>query len=164
MKPLSQKIPWMVVLLFSPAAALAAEPGFTPLFDGKTLDGWTVNHLPKDKQLAAKAWTVDGGTLLADTTAPRVTESDPLAGAELTTSPGWLRAGVDEWGSGFEPEDADILLNGRMLLAAWDIDEKVLSAEIDESVGPGEHRWEVNIVDRVGNRSHRVFDFRVAGR
>ena len=68
MKPLSRKIPWMVVLLLSPVAARAAEPGFTPLFDGKTLDGWTVHHLPKDKELAAKAWSVDGGTLLADTT------------------------------------------------------------------------------------------------
>ena len=67
MRPLSRKIPWMVALLLAPLAAAAAEPGFTPLFDGKTLDGWTVNHLPKDKEFAAKAWTVEGGTLLANT-------------------------------------------------------------------------------------------------
>lgn len=33
----------------------AAEEGFTPLFDGKTLGGWTINCLPKDREFAAKA-------------------------------------------------------------------------------------------------------------
>jgi hypothetical protein len=45
----------------------AAEEGFTSLFDGKTLDGWTVNCLPKDRQRAKRDWTVDQGTILADT-------------------------------------------------------------------------------------------------
>ena len=45
----------------------ADEAGFIPLFDGKTMDGWTINCLPKDKELAAKAWTVDQGTILANT-------------------------------------------------------------------------------------------------
>ena len=49
------------------AAEEAAEEGFTSLFDGKTLDGWTVNCLPKDKQFAQQAWTVDQGALLANT-------------------------------------------------------------------------------------------------
>jgi hypothetical protein len=44
----------------------ADEPGFIPLFDGKTLNGWTINCLLKDKELAAKAWTVDQGTILAN--------------------------------------------------------------------------------------------------
>lgn len=46
--------------------AQTAEPGFVSLFDGKTLNGWTINCLPKDKKLAAKAWTVDDGTILAN--------------------------------------------------------------------------------------------------
>ena len=46
--------------------AQAGEPGFVSLFDGKTLDGWTINCLPKDKKLATKAWTVEGGTILAN--------------------------------------------------------------------------------------------------
>ncbi|MCR4415198.1 MAG: DUF1080 domain-containing protein, partial [Thermoguttaceae bacterium] len=58
-------------LLLSAAAAPAVEEGFTPLFDGKTLAGWTINCLPKDKEFAAKAWTVDQGTLLANTTGHR---------------------------------------------------------------------------------------------
>ncbi len=58
---------WTIVLAGT-ASAGEAEEGFTPLFDGKSLAGWTVDCMPKDKALGAKAWTVDQGTLLADTT------------------------------------------------------------------------------------------------
>jgi len=58
---------WLIVLLPLSRCALAAEEGFTPLFDGKTLDGWTINCMPKDKDFSTKAWTVDQGTILANT-------------------------------------------------------------------------------------------------
>ena len=58
---------WMTIALLLPAAAPAAEDGFVSLFDGKTLQAWTVCCLAKDRDLAAKAWTVDRGTILADT-------------------------------------------------------------------------------------------------
>jgi hypothetical protein len=56
-------------LCFSPGGvgADANEAGFLPLFDGKTLGGWTINCLPKDNALGATAWTVDHGTILANT-------------------------------------------------------------------------------------------------
>ena len=57
----------LAVLLPATALSSASEEDFTLLFDGKTLTGWTVNCLPKDRQLAATAWTVDQGTLLANT-------------------------------------------------------------------------------------------------
>jgi hypothetical protein len=59
--------------LLAPVAASAAkaadepETGFVSLFDGKSLAGWKVCHLPKDKELAATVWRVDRGTILADT-------------------------------------------------------------------------------------------------
>jgi len=59
----------LVCFIFSLSAGIplhADEPGFVSLFDGKTLKGWTVNCLSKDKELAAKAWTVDNGTILAN--------------------------------------------------------------------------------------------------
>ncbi len=59
---------WVAILLCIPGSCAAAEDGFVSLFDGKTLDGWDVNHMPKDAQLARTAWSVDNGTLLADTT------------------------------------------------------------------------------------------------
>jgi len=58
---------WAVVVALVPMSCFAAEEGFTPLFDGKTLDGWTINCLPKDRAFGVKAWTVDRGTLLANT-------------------------------------------------------------------------------------------------
>ena len=56
----------LVLALSIAFPARAAEPGFVSLFDGKSLNGWTINCLPKDKELAAKAWTVDDGTILAN--------------------------------------------------------------------------------------------------
>ena len=56
-----------LIAIFMAMPSVAVEEGFTPLFDGKTLNGWTINCLPKDRQFGAKAWTVDQGTLLANT-------------------------------------------------------------------------------------------------
>jgi acetyl esterase/lipase len=63
-----KSLAWLARLKFMPAetAARPDEPGFVSLFDGKTLEGWTVNCLPQDRELAATAWTVDQGTILAD--------------------------------------------------------------------------------------------------
>jgi len=65
-----QSLAWLAQLKHIPADAVGAvtEPGFIPLFDGKTLTGWTVNCLPKDKEFSTRAWTVDEGTILADST------------------------------------------------------------------------------------------------
>ena len=67
MPPVRLHALWTAILLLTPMSSLAAEEGFTPLFDGKTLQGWTICCLPKDRELGAKAWTVDQGTLLANT-------------------------------------------------------------------------------------------------
>ena len=45
--------------LVSPLMAAEPEAGFTPLFDGKTLDGWKVNESPA-------AFTVDDGAIRAN--------------------------------------------------------------------------------------------------
>jgi hypothetical protein len=61
------RTPWLAAMLLIPIAARAdQERGFTPLFDGKTLNGWTVKSKPKDKDLAAKFWSVDDGAILAN--------------------------------------------------------------------------------------------------
>jgi hypothetical protein len=58
---------WAVVVLTAPARIVATETEFVSLFDGQSLDGWVVNCLPKDQELARTAWTVENGTLLANT-------------------------------------------------------------------------------------------------
>lgn len=65
-----QRLPVLAVvsvLLAGAASLRAADDGFVPLFDGKTLEGWTINCLPRDRPFSTKAWTVDRGTLLANT-------------------------------------------------------------------------------------------------
>ncbi|MGQ9573676.1 MAG: 3-keto-disaccharide hydrolase [Thermoguttaceae bacterium] len=66
MRPAGQECLGVGVVLLAPLCVLAAEEGFTLLFDGKTLEGWTINGLPKDRAWAAKAWTVEQGTILAN--------------------------------------------------------------------------------------------------
>lgn len=63
-----QSLAWLARLQFIPADAVArsAEAGFVPLFDGKTLDGWTIHCRLQDKAFASRAWTVDQGTILAN--------------------------------------------------------------------------------------------------
>ena len=64
MSPMRFAAIWFVVSLSIALPAQAAEEGFVSLFDGKTLQGWTVNCLARDKELAAKAWSVwEGSTL-----------------------------------------------------------------------------------------------------
>jgi hypothetical protein len=66
MKQLISLVICGAVCLSATLLGRAAEPGFASLFDGQTLNGWTIKCLPKDKELAAKAWTVDQGTILAN--------------------------------------------------------------------------------------------------
>jgi hypothetical protein len=56
-----------LLLWLIPASSPGGEEGFISLFDGKTLTGWTVHCLPKDREQAKLDWTVDHGTILADT-------------------------------------------------------------------------------------------------
>jgi hypothetical protein len=71
MKALSPGTVGMLLCTLLAGSCPAGEPGFTSLFDGKTLAGWTIDCLPKDREFAAKAWTVDNGTLLANTMGSR---------------------------------------------------------------------------------------------
>ena len=57
-----------VLFLLAPALARGGEPGFVPLFDGRSLRGWEIKCKPADKALAKKFCTVDDGTILLDST------------------------------------------------------------------------------------------------
>ncbi len=102
--------------------------------------------------------------LLVDERAPRPRAISPGPGERLLVSPVRLEAAVTEEGSGFAPQDADILLDGRMLLAVWEVDERRLVARLDAPLAPGRHTWEVRIRDRAGNEGRESYSFRVAGR
>lgn len=66
MRPGVQSFLFIAVFQVTISTTLADEEGFVSLFDGQTLDGWTINCLPKDEAFARMAWTVDEGLILAN--------------------------------------------------------------------------------------------------
>jgi murein DD-endopeptidase MepM/ murein hydrolase activator NlpD len=115
-----------------------------------------------DEGLGADVTEFGTFAILADRVAPAVSEAQPEDGAVLREAPAVLRARVSDVGSGFEPRNADIDLDGQPLLAVWDVDEGTLTARPD-GVARGAHTWDVRVTDRAGNRTvvHRRFE--VAG-
>jgi hypothetical protein len=112
------------------AAEKASESGFVPMFDGKSLRGWSV--MPAK---AAKAWTVEGGMIVGDGDKGRsylTFDRGDIADFEMKLSyrfPGKgnsgisIRARKDPTGKrGFQSYHADFghLGIGRQVLGAWD--------------------------------------------
>ena len=52
----------LLLLLLTASQCLSEEPGFTPLFDGETLSGWTL--LPRERP--SGQWRFEGATLVVD--------------------------------------------------------------------------------------------------
>lgn len=97
--------------------------------------------------------------LLLDLRAPAIGSPRPGAGARLAQAPAELRVSLSEQGSGIDPRRSDILLDGRMLLAAYDADAGELWAEVPAGLTRGEHAWEVRATDRAGHTSARSYAF-----
>ncbi len=100
--------------------------------------------------------------LMADIEAPRLVNADPADGLKLKNPPVRLRIGVLESGSGFDPRNADILLDGVDQLACWDMDEEILSAEVGSALTSGDYQWEVLVTDRAGNQQRKQFSFTIS--
>jgi len=56
----SPTLPLLCIMLLVAAGAFAQEPGFKPIFDGKTLDGWKAPNM--------SYWSVRDGTITAQST------------------------------------------------------------------------------------------------
>jgi hypothetical protein len=119
-----------VALLLVSAGATAAEPGFTSVFDGKTLKGWSV--MPAK---SAKAWTVKDGMIVGNGRKGRgylTYDKHDIADLEMTLSyrfPGKGNSGVSIRARKdktrrrhFQSYHADFghVGIGRQVLGAWD--------------------------------------------
>lgn len=60
----------LISLLFSVAAFAQLPAGFTPLFNGKTLDGWHISETNHHGN--TKSWHVENGTIVATQDPPKV--------------------------------------------------------------------------------------------
>jgi hypothetical protein len=119
----------LAVLLVT-ATASAAEPGFVSMFDGKSLQGWTVMP-PK----ASKAWSAKEGMIVGTGSKPRsylVFDNHDIADFEMKFSYRFpdkgnsgvsIRARKDETGKrGFQCYHVDLgeVGIGKHVLGAWD--------------------------------------------
>jgi hypothetical protein len=97
--------------------------------------------------------------LMVDRLAPRIARPRPADAAALGTMPETLRVVLTEEGAGVDPRRSDIELDGRALLAAYDVDADELWAEVPAGLGPGEHTWTVRATDGGGRAATRTFRF-----
>jgi len=125
------------------------EDGAWEYVDARNGPGW----------LGGSVGSLGRFALLEDRLAPGIEQPAPADGGRLARPPAFLRVRLDETGSGFEPQRADIFLGGQMLLAEYDIDEKWLRAEVAEDLPDGSHSWEVRVVDRAGRMARQVYRF-----
>jgi len=116
----------------------------------RTGDGW-----------GGRADRLGSFALLRDSLAPEAHDPVPTDRRHLSRAPGELRARIRETGSGFDPREADIILDGHHLIAEYDVDQLILSARPDDPIAPGDHSWEVHIRDRAGNMCVQGFTFTV---
>jgi hypothetical protein len=103
----------------------------------------------------------EGGTFVAlrDTVPPWIGLPRPAPGEVLAAAPGTLAVAVGDAGTGFRPEDADIWMDGRAVLARYDPDGQRLLWEVETPLVPGRHTWRVRVVDRAGNVREARFEF-----
>jgi hypothetical protein len=94
--------------------------------------------------------------VIRDRAAPRVTLEPPGSGPRPR-----LRAAVVDAGVGVSWSGLSLRLDGRPVIAEWDPDAGLLLAHLREVLSPGVHTWEVEAVDRVGNRVRESAVFRV---
>lgn len=62
----------LVLVLCSSILDAGPPDGFSALFDGKTLGGWTIKCKPEDNSTAPKFWTVDDGCIVANSIGNKV--------------------------------------------------------------------------------------------
>jgi len=113
------------------------------------------------RQVGARSGSLGRFAILIDRLAPALENPRPRPGAVSAQPPAFLQVTVVETGSGFEPEAADILLDGTPLIAEYDIDDHWLRAEVAPGLSDGRHSWEVRVVDRAGNQVRRIYEFEI---
>jgi murein DD-endopeptidase MepM/ murein hydrolase activator NlpD len=166
LSPADRPLGGPVEVRVSPAALTAAVDASAPQWGLYRLAGrgwWRwIGRESGAEGLGATVVELGRYALLEDTAAPEIRDASPAEGERRREPPAVLRVRASDLGSGFDPREADIDLDGAPLLAVWDVDEGTLSAT-PERLGPGAHEWAVRITDRAGNRAVERYRFTVTG-
>lgn len=101
--------------------------------------------------------------LLEDRAAPVVRRLHPRDGRTLTDDRPWIRAGLDDRGTGLHWSGLTLEVDGEPVVAEWDPEAAELRGRPRAGLAPGRHVARVIAVDRVGNETERSWSFTVAG-
>lgn len=112
-----------------------------------------------ERELTADLSALGLHAVLCDLEAPVCSDPAPADGSRNRQPPERLMVRIREIGSGFDPRAADLFLDGAMLLATWDVDERLLWADVDRPLEAGRHDWEVRVTDRAGNHARAEYRF-----
>jgi hypothetical protein len=148
------------VFLAPGAVRLPAGDGVSAwgLYRRRAAGGWSwVGRETGPQGYGARVSAPGTFAIMVDRRAPEILDPLPADGEQRAEAPAQVSAAVREEGAGIDPLLADILLDGRPLIAVYDPDEGRLSAEVPAGVPPGEHGWEVRVTDRAGNTRARTF-------
>jgi hypothetical protein len=100
--------------------------------------------------------------LLEDLTDPIIWRLRPANGARISQRRPALSAGVRDRGSGIgREEDIVLTVDGFAVIAEWDPPVETVRYRPPEPLSPGEHRLEVTVTDRAGNRTTRGSRFTI---
>jgi hypothetical protein len=112
--------------------------------------------------LGARVKTFSTFALLEDRIDPLIWRVKPADGSRLSDRRPSLSAGVRDQGSGIGDEENVVLtLDGQRVISEWDPPVETVRYRPSHPLSPGEHLFEVEIIDRAGNRSRASSRFTI---
>ena len=112
--------------------------------------------------LGARVKSFSTFALLEDLADPTIWRLRPADGARISERRPTLSAGVRDRGSGIgREEDIVLTVDGLAVIAEWDPPVETVRYRPFEPLSPGEHRLEITVTDRAGNRTTRSSRFTI---
>ncbi|MBM3286323.1 MAG: M23 family metallopeptidase [Candidatus Eisenbacteria bacterium] len=97
--------------------------------------------------------------LLEDRTEPWIYAMEPSDLERRSHPLSGMSARIREDGSGVLPGDVEVRLDGHRVPASWSPWSRAVSVDLAEPLARGQHRWDVQVTDRAGNRARRSAAF-----
>ncbi len=121
---------------------------------------WVKGSHREEGRITSKVRHFSTYAVLLDTVRPQVWDLRPPLDSRLKNKSPLLRARVQDQGSGIgSDEDIRVMLDGKLVIAEWDPELESIKYRPRKPLSPGYHRLEIEVQDRVGNRTNRRSGF-----
>ena len=127
---------------------------------------WNYMSRPQQEEggtIWARSRILSRYALIRDDSAPSIYGLRPAEGAVVGTKTPRLQAKVTDIGSGFGPEDVQITLDDKKVIAEWDPERDLIMFNVRKPLTAGSHTLTVSAFDRAGNSVHKEATFFVSG-